>query len=117
MSRTNKQAVERALASPLSRRSFLGGLLAAGALATLPGSLLRPLSAEAEQVWEGGYQTFRNACPRNCYDTCSIVSYVKDGAVRFVEGADESTFTRGGLCVKGNSYVGRAYSPDRIKYP
>ena len=47
------------------------------------------------------YQVFRNACPRNCYDTCSIKTYVKDGVVQFVEGAPESTFTKGGLCVKG----------------
>ncbi|MBB4200812.1 anaerobic selenocysteine-containing dehydrogenase [Rhodoblastus sphagnicola] len=46
-----------------------------------------------------------------------MVSYVKDGVVQFVEGASESTFTRGGLCVKGYSYVRQTYSPDRIKYP
>ncbi|MDR3438712.1 molybdopterin-dependent oxidoreductase [Telmatospirillum sp.] len=117
MSPMTKQAMERILENSVSRRSFLSRLLATGALAGLPCGLLRPGTAEAGQVWEGGYQTFRNACPRNCYDTCSIISYVKDGVVKFVEGAPESSFTRGGLCVKGNSYVRRVYSPDRIKYP
>jgi anaerobic selenocysteine-containing dehydrogenase len=103
---------------PLTRRRFMKGLLAAGVLANLPCGLLRPLRTEAgEIVYEGDYEIFRNACPRNCYDTCSIKTYVKDGVVKFIEGAAESTFTRGGLCVKGYGYTRRPYSPDRIKYP
>ena len=102
------------------RRGFLKGLLAAGAagmLGTGTGSLLRPHQAEAAPFDPAAYQVFRNACPRNCYDTCSIKTYVKDGVVQFVEGAPESTFTKGGLCVKGYTYPRRVYSPDRIKYP
>ena len=104
---------------PLSRRKFLKCLLTAGVVATMPCGLLRPMRSRADEiVYEGGYEIFRNACPRNCYDTCSIVTYVKDGAVQFVEGAPESTFTDGGLCVKGNSYWNTtSYSPDRVKYP
>jgi anaerobic selenocysteine-containing dehydrogenase len=105
---------------PLSRRRFLQGMLAAGALAGVPGALLRPAPAGAAQnVYQGAdaYQVFRNACPRNCYDTCSIKTFVQDGVVKFIEGAPESTFTDGGLCVKGYAYPPRAYSPHRIKYP
>ncbi len=102
----------------LSRRSFLQGLLASGVAAAVPCGLLAPTSAEAARiVYEGGYDVFRNACPRNCYDTCSIKSYVKDGVLQFIEGAPESSFTDGGLCVKGYSYTRRPYHPDRIKYP
>ena len=57
------------------RRGFLKGLLAAGAagmLDTGTGSLLRPHQAEAAPFDPAAYQVFRNACPRNCYDTCSI---------------------------------------------
>lgn len=117
MSRFDGRDLERVLDDAVSRRAFLTGLAASGALAALPCTLLAPGRAQAGQVWEGGYQTFRNACPRNCYDTCSIVSHVKDGVLKFVEGAPESTYTRGGLCVKGNAYVRSVYSPDRIKYP
>ncbi len=116
--------VEQALSCPLSRRSFLRGLLATGVLAALPGGLLLAQNLLSEEgfgptYFQGkeAYQTFRNACPRNCYDTCSIVSYVKDGVLQFIEGAPESTFTDGGLCVKGYAYPRRVYSPDRIKYP
>lgn len=116
--------VEQALACQFSRRRFLQSLLAAGAVTALPGGFLIPTRSGAEgifgpAVFEGkdAYQVFRNACPRNCYDTCSIVSYVKDGVLEFVEGAPESTFTHGGLCVKGYAYPRTVYSPDRIKYP
>jgi anaerobic selenocysteine-containing dehydrogenase len=112
-----RDKVEQALACPLTRRRFLKGMMAAGAVAAAPGGLLMPLGSEAGIVYEGGYQVFRNACPRNCYDTCAIKTYVKNKVVQFVEGAPESTFTRGGLCVKGYAYPRRVYSPDRIKYP
>ncbi|NLC27938.1 MAG: molybdopterin-dependent oxidoreductase [Campylobacteraceae bacterium] len=103
-----------------SRRDFLKGLLASGAVASFPGGALaanKNIDTKIPFTGMKSYTTFRNACPRNCYDTCSIKSYVKDGVLQFVEGAKESTYTRGGLCVKGNSYVRRVYSPDRIKYP
>jgi anaerobic selenocysteine-containing dehydrogenase len=101
---------------PFSRRTFLKGVAAAGALASMPAGILKAHAWERTK-YEGGYQTFRNACPRNCYDTCSIKSYVKDGVLEFIEGAQESTFTDGALCVKGYSYPRRVYSPDRVKYP
>ena len=104
-------------ACTFTRRRFLQGAAAAGAAAVLPCSLLVPQEAGAAPFSEGDYQTFRNACPRNCYDTCSIKTYVQDGVVKFIEGASESTYTDGGLCVKGYSYTRRPYSPDRVKYP
>ncbi|WP_136797522.1 molybdopterin-dependent oxidoreductase [Desulfosediminicola ganghwensis] len=101
----------------LSRRSLLKGMAAAGAASILPCRLLTPKEAIAAGFDPNEYQTFRNACPRNCYDTCSIKTYVQDGVIKYIEGAPESTYTKGGLCVKGYSYPRRVYSPDRIKYP
>jgi len=122
MERRTPDTVAQMLACPLTRRQVLKGLLAAGAIAAVPGSLLNSMAAAAEAtekeiVYGGPYQVFRNVCPRNCYDTCSIKTYVRDGMVHFIEGAPESTFTDGALCVKGYSYWRQAYSPDRIKYP
>jgi len=118
------QNIALALGNNLSRRSFLKILMMTGAAAALPGTgLLRSFSQEgpvfgrATFAGPGAYQTFRNACPRNCYDTCGIVSYVKDGVLEFVEGEPTSTYTNGGLCVKGYAYPRTVYSPDRIKYP
>jgi len=101
----------------LSRRRFLQGATAAGAAAMLPCRFLIPAEAQAAGFNPDEYKVFRNACPRNCYDTCSIKTYVKDGVVEYIEGAPESTFTDGGLCVKGYSYTRRPYSPNRVKYP
>ena len=99
------------------RRGFLKSLLSLGAAGVLPGSLLVPAKSQPAPFDALAYQVFRNACPRNCYDTCSIKTYVKDGVLQFLEGASESTFTKGSLCVKGYAYPRRVYSPDRIKYP
>ncbi|WP_232300435.1 molybdopterin-dependent oxidoreductase [Desulfonatronovibrio magnus] len=105
------------LSCSMSRRKFLNCLAAAGVLTALPGGLLKPMTASADLNFEDGYQIFRNACPRNCYDTCSIKTYVRDGVIKYIEGAPESSFTHGGLCVKGYAYTRRPYSPDRVKYP
>lgn len=98
-----------------TRRDILKGLVASGACAVLPISLLKKVNAQPLQLSD--YQVFRNVCPRNCYDTCSIKTYVKDGVIQFIEGAPESTYTKGGLCVKGYTYPRRVYEPSRIKYP
>lgn len=111
LERTNK-----ATACSFCRRGFLKGMVAAGVLASVPGGILRANAWERIH-YEGKYDIFRNACPRNCYDTCSIKSYVRNGVLEFIEGAQESTFTDGALCVKGYAYPRRVYSPDRIKYP
>lgn len=101
----------------LTRRHFLQGLTATGAMAMVPGSLLRPAATRADAFRVQDYVVRTSACQRNCYDTCSIKSYVKDGVLKFVEGNPQSTFTSSGLCVKGFSYPRRVYSPHRIKYP
>ncbi|MBM9604165.1 molybdopterin-dependent oxidoreductase [Desulfopila inferna] len=107
---------EEASTCPFNRRGFLKGIAAAGVLASIPAGILRAQAWERIQ-YEGEYDIFRNACPRNCYDTCSIKSYVRNNVLEFIEGAQESTFTDGALCVKGYAYPRRVYSPDRIKYP
>lgn len=104
----------------LNRRSFLKGLIALGTVAALPGGLLTSRCALAQPPIPFNpktYKIYRNACPRNCYDTCSLKTWVKDDVITFVKGAPESTFTHGTPCVKGLSYPRRVYSPDRIKYP
>lgn len=96
------------------------GLIALGTVAALPGGLLTSRCALAQPPIPFNpktYKIYRNACPRNCYDTCSLKTWVKDDVITFVEGAPESTFTHGTPCVKGLSYPRRVYSPDRIKYP
>lgn len=107
----------------LSRRTFLKVGAAVGAsLGAMTGLAMKDpfklVGLAEKKAEEGGkVQTFFNACPRNCYDTCAMVTTVKDGTITFVSGNEKNTYTRGRLCVKGNSYPRMVYSPDRIKYP
>ncbi len=61
--------------------------------------------------------TVRGACPHDCPDTCAMLVSVRGGRAVEVRGDPEHPFTRGGLCVKVNNYVDKAYSPDRVLYP
>ena len=112
-----KELLEKIWDCPISRRRFLSLAAATGAVAMVPGGLLMRATKAEAATWGADLEVFRNACPRNCFDTCSLKTYVKDGVIQFVEGAPESTYTAGALCVKGFSYPRRVYSPDRIKYP
>ncbi|MGD8191583.1 molybdopterin-dependent oxidoreductase [Brevibacillus ginsengisoli] len=60
---------------------------------------------------------FRNTCPRNCYGTCSMLSYVKDEILVKVTGDPKHGFNQGRLCAKGYAYTQFVYSPHRLKYP
>ena len=68
-------------------------------------------------VNEQATETVRGACPHDCPDTCAMLISVRDGRAVEVRGDPEHPFTRGGLCVKVNNYVDKAYSPDRVLYP
>ena len=92
-------------------------MIAGGAYATLSPALLQGASAKSTAPAAEAYQVFNNVCPRNCFDACSIKTHVKDGVIKFIEGSDVSSYTKGGLCVKGYTYTRRVYEPSRIKYP
>lgn len=66
---------------------------------------------------QDGYQVTRHICPRNCYDTCSMLAYVRNGRLEKVTGDPLHGYTRGKLCSKGYNYVKRVYSPERLKFP
>ncbi len=103
----------------MKRRTFLKSAAATGAALGLGGTIsdfsLSGLTAEAAENAEE--KVFQSGCPRNCYSTCSMLSYVEDGVLKRVEGNPVSTYTNGHLCSKGNSYPNHVYSPDRIKTP
>lgn len=108
------------LTESITRRNFLKGsasltaLLGLGAAGSqAPNGLVPKAAAKAN----GKVEQFYNACPRNCYDTCSILTTVEDGRITFITGNENNTYTKGRLCVKGNTYPRVVYSPDRIKYP
>ncbi|OON90208.1 MAG: hypothetical protein ATN32_04470 [Candidatus Epulonipiscium fishelsonii] len=59
----------------------------------------------------------RQTCPRNCPDTCSIISEVKDGRITYITGDPTNPLTAGGLCAKMNHYLSWVYHADRVLYP
>ena len=99
-----------------SRRSFLKGSATLGALVgigTTASSFKKVNQNEAKAA--GKTKQVFGSCPRNCYDTCSIVSTVQDGTIKFITGNKNNTYTNGRLCVKGYTYPNYVYSPDRVK--
>ncbi len=59
----------------------------------------------------------RHICPRNCFDTCSMIAYTENGILKKVDGDPKHGYTAGKLCTKGYSYINRVYHPDRLKTP
>ena len=59
----------------------------------------------------------RTTCNRDCPDSCGIVATVEDGRIEKHEGDPEHGVTRGFLCYRGNHYLERFYSPERILHP
>ncbi len=57
------------------------------------------------------------ACPRNCFSTCGMRVTVEEGKLRLLESHPENRATSEGLCLKGQSYIERVYSADRVLYP
>ncbi|MBM4763396.1 molybdopterin-dependent oxidoreductase [Bacillus sp. B15-48] len=60
---------------------------------------------------------YRNTCPRNCYGTCSMLSYVENDRLIKVTGDPLNGYTGGHLCAKGYAYTQFVYNPQRLKYP
>lgn len=59
----------------------------------------------------------RHICPRNCYASCSILGYTKNGRLQKVTGDPKHGYTKGLLCSKGYNYINHIYHPERLKYP
>lgn len=58
-----------------------------------------------------------NTCPRDCYDTCSMVTRVRNGKLHSIEANDKQPFTQGFLCPKGQNLSRYVYSKQRILHP
>lgn len=58
-----------------------------------------------------------NTCPRDCYDTCSIVTRVRNGRLHAIEANEKQPFTHGFLCPKGQNLTQYVYSKQRVLHP
>ncbi len=59
----------------------------------------------------------RNVCPRNCPDSCGIMTYAKDGKIIKIEGDSSHPITQGRLCHKGYQSLSVLYHKDRVLHP
>jgi anaerobic selenocysteine-containing dehydrogenase len=60
---------------------------------------------------------FKNVCPLDCPDTCSMLVTVRDGVAVELRGDPDHRFTRGFLCQKMARFLDRVYSSDRLIHP
>jgi len=58
-----------------------------------------------------------NTCSRDCYDTCSVVTRVRNGKLHSIEANGKQPFTQGFLCPKGQNLSQYVYSKQRVLYP
>jgi anaerobic selenocysteine-containing dehydrogenase len=59
----------------------------------------------------------KTACPRDCYDTCSLLVTVEDERIVNVRGDPDHPVTRGFTCPRGAADIKRTYSEERVLYP
>ncbi len=59
----------------------------------------------------------RTTCNRDCPDSCGIVATVENGRITSHRGDPEHGVTRGFLCYRGNHYLERFGSRERILHP
>ncbi|HHY26859.1 MAG TPA: molybdopterin-dependent oxidoreductase [Desulfitobacterium dehalogenans] len=109
----------------ISRRRFIVGTASLGGSFALLGltacSPTQPTGSEPTPPPSTSTPTPKTltyqACPRNCHDTCTLVSEVVDGRIVRIKGDPTNPITAGTPCVKGHTYINYVYHPDRILYP
>jgi anaerobic selenocysteine-containing dehydrogenase len=62
-------------------------------------------------------QTFKSACPLNCWDSCGFQVTVEDGKVTKVDGDPDHPITKGKICGRGRMLESRTNSPERLQRP
>jgi molybdopterin-containing oxidoreductase family iron-sulfur binding subunit len=110
--------------SDLSRRTFLKitGSTAAGAVATgcyryseIPQKIL-PYVTQQEEITAGIPVWYASTCT-GCSAGCGLHVKTREGRPIKLEGNPDHPVNRGALCARGQSLIGRTYSPDRYKGP
>ncbi|ODS33153.1 MAG: molybdopterin oxidoreductase, molybdopterin-containing subunit [Candidatus Scalindua rubra] len=62
-------------------------------------------------------EKFFNTCPRDCYDTCAMITTVEEGKAIKLQGNPRHPITQGFLCWKIQNALKFVYSPQRLKHP
>ena len=59
----------------------------------------------------------KSVCPKDCYDTCSMLTHVVDGKVVSVKGDPDHPITKGFLCGRYQHFEEIIHHPDRLLFP
>ena len=59
----------------------------------------------------------RSTCNRDCPDSCGVIVEVEQGRIIKHRGDPDHPVTRGFLCLRGNRYLRRQYSDQRVVHP
>lgn len=109
--------------SPISRRSFLRGSLAAGALGGA-GSLVAGCAAQSAgdladtaPAVVPEEQVFPGVCRGGCGGGCQMNVHVRDGKIVKTSRRELSNSETTRVCNKGLTHALRVYDENRIKYP
>ncbi len=60
---------------------------------------------------------FKNTCPRHCYSSCSICSYINGNKLTRLLGDPAHGYSQGHLCAKGYALIQYAFDENRLKFP
>lgn len=62
-------------------------------------------------------KTVKSVCPKDCPDTCGMLSQVENGRVVAVRGDPEHPITQGFLCGRFQHYEELIHHPERLQHP
>ncbi|SFT83649.1 Anaerobic selenocysteine-containing dehydrogenase [Selenomonas sp. GACV-9] len=68
-------------------------------------------------LYKDGYQITRHTCPRNCYDSCPLLAYTRNGRIEKLTGDASSNPHYAQLCAKGKQILDSVYHPQRLLFP
>lgn len=111
---------EQNVKGTIGRRSFLKGSVSLGvglSLFGLTGCTPSKGVSATSGVSTGPKTLTWHACPRNCHDTCALISETVDGRIVRIVGDPKNPITAGTPCVKGHTHINVVYHPDRLLYP
>ncbi|MEW6623683.1 MAG: respiratory selenite reductase catalytic subunit SrrA [Bacillota bacterium] len=98
----------------ITRRTFLKGAAAAGAVGAIP---VYVGFNQFVQMAEKSEITIKPTLCNGCTNMCGMFVYLKNGRVWKAEGHPIHLKSRGKLCARGHGMVADVYNPDRVPGP
>ncbi|KUO50006.1 MAG: dehydrogenase [Desulfitibacter sp. BRH_c19] len=98
----------------ITRRTFLKGAAAAGAVSTIP---VYMSFGKFSQMAESAPVTKIPTLCNGCTNQCGMFVYTKNGRIWKAEGHPIHLKSRGKICARGHGMIADVYNPDRVTRP